>query len=123
MGKTSELIISWTSAPVTGGILSIVSASISILFVLVIFVIEYIRYYLGDLPFPPGSTYFFAFGGLRIVWLLASILAIIGGILAIRRRNWTLSLFGVAASILCVPMVLGIIATGIVAKSKREFAD
>ncbi len=103
-----------------GGIMSITSAGLTILFVFVVFAVEYIRYRLGEHTVPP-ATYFLAFGGLRIVLLVASILAIVGGVLAIKREKWLLSLIGVTASIICQPMILGIVATILVALSKNEF--
>ncbi|MFA5761521.1 MAG: hypothetical protein WCX07_00740 [Dehalococcoidales bacterium] len=110
------------STAITSGILSIISAGISILFVVGVFIIEYIRYYSGDISSPPGSTYFIAFGGLRIIALIASILAITGGIYAIKRKNWWIAFIGVAASILCFPaMILGIVAIVMLAISKKEF--
>ena len=123
MDKANEAAIPRTSIPVIGGALSIASASITILFVLIVFLIEYIRYFSGEISFPPGSTYFLAFGGLRIFWLVAGMLAITGGISAIKRRNWKLSLFGVIASIFCIPIIPGIVATQMVAKSKNEFGQ
>ena len=103
-----------------GGIMSITSAGLTILFVFVVFAVEYIRYRLGEHIVPPG-TYFLAFGGLRIVLLVASILAIVVGVLAIKREKWLLSLIGFTASIICQPMILGIVATILVALSKNEF--
>lgn len=121
MIESNGVVISRPAKPVIGGLLSIVSAIITILFVLVVFIIEYNRYLSGELSFPPGTTYFTVFSGLRIVWLIASILAIAGGILAIRRKYWLYSLIGTGASILCIPGVLGVIATTLVAVSKKEF--
>jgi hypothetical protein len=104
-----------------GGVMSITSASFTILFVFVVFAVEYIRYSMGEIAMPPGSTYFLAFGGLRLIWLAASVLAIVGGVLAIKRKNWLLALTGTAASIICLPMILGVAATILVALSKKEF--
>ena len=92
--------------PVIGGILSIISAGITLLFVLWSIVITHT---------------FFAFGGLMIALLLSSVIAIIGGLLAIRRKEWLLALLGVAASIISFTGLLGIAATVLVAISKRDF--
>lgn len=109
------------STAFVGGVLSIVSAGISLLWIFGFLIAEYIRYYSGDLNFPPGSAYFLAFGGLRIIVLIASLLAITGGIYAIKRKHWWLALTGVAFSILCFPMILGITAIIMLAISKNEF--
>jgi hypothetical protein len=112
------------STAVISGILSIVAAGISLLWIFVVFIIEYIRYYSGDIPFAPGSTYFMAFGGLRITVLIASILAITGGVYAIKRKHWWIAMVGVAASIFCYPVsILGIVATIMLAISifRKEF--
>ena len=106
--QTNPTAIARTTTPVIGGILSIVSASISLLFVVLFSFIS------------PGS-WFLAFGGLWIALLGAGILAIIGGILAIKRKEWLLSLIGVIASIFSFVGLLGVIATVLVAISKKQF--
>ncbi|MFA5629120.1 MAG: hypothetical protein WC958_02530 [Dehalococcoidales bacterium] len=112
------------SNAITSGILSIVAAGISILFIVGVLIIEYIRYYAGDIPSPPGIAYFIAFGGLRLIALIASILAITGGIYSIKRKNQWIAMAGVTASIFCYPaMILGIVATIMLAISifRKEF--
>ena len=104
-----------------GGVLSIVSAGISLLWIFGVLISEYIRYFSGDLPMFSGTTYFIAFGGIRIVSLIASILAIIGGIYAIKRKHWWIALVGAAFSLLCFPMIFGLTAIILVAISKNEF--
>ena len=115
MEQTYPTATARTTTPVIGGILSIVSAGITLLFVLIPFIITHSDYL-------SGSTYFLAFHGLRIAWLISSILAILGGILAIRREEWRLALIGVIASIFTLPALLGIVATILVAVSKKEFS-
>jgi hypothetical protein len=112
-----------TSTPVIGGILSIVSAGITLLFVFIPFLLllahpVFNAKIVGNVP---TSTYFLAFGGLRVALLISSTLAVIGGILAIKRKEWLLSLVGVIASIFSVAGLLGIVATILVAVSKKEF--
>ena len=110
------------STAVISGVLSIVSAGISLLWIFGVLIFDYIRYYSGDISFAPGSAYFIAFGGLRIIVLIASIFAIIGGVYAIKRKHQWIAMIGVAASILCFPaMILGIIAIIILAISRNEF--
>ena len=108
----------------TGGILSIVAAGISLLWIFGIFIAGYIRYFAGDLSSPPGITYFTAFGLLRLTPLIASVPAIIGGIFAVKRKNQWIAVIGVAASIFCFPVsILGIVATImlIISIFKKEF--
>jgi hypothetical protein len=97
-----------TTTPTIGGILSIVAGVFQIL----VFVIL------------PAIFLSFSFGGStwKILLLLAGILAILGGILAIKRQHWWLALTGVAFSVLPT-MLLGIVAIVLVAKSKREFSS
>ena len=99
-----------SKTPVIGGVLSIVSAGISLLFVLLLTKV---------LPYP----YHHGRGVLMIAMLVASILTIAGGILAIKHKEWVLSLIGVIASIFSIVGLLGIIATFLVATSKKEFTN
>jgi len=112
------------STAVMSGILSIVAAGISLLWVFGFFIVEYIRYFAGDLSSPPGSIYFTAFGGLRLIALIASALAITGGIYSVKRKNQWIAMIGVAASIFCFPVsILGIVATImlVISISRKEF--
>ena len=76
--------ISHSNNSFKGGISSIVSGAITLL------VVIYYWSFVGP---------FFAFGGLMVALLLSSILAIIGGILAVKRKEWALALIGAIASI------------------------
>ena len=112
------------SNAITGGILSIISAGISLLWIFGVLIIDYIRYYSGDISFAPGSAYFMAFGGLRLIALIASALAITGGIYSVKRKNQWIAMIGVAASIFCFPVsILGIVATImlVISISRKEF--
>jgi len=61
-------------------------------------------------------------GRTQDAWILSLIipgaLAIVGGIYARKRRNWTLALIG---SICAIPAVLGIGSTTLLALSRKEF--
>jgi hypothetical protein len=123
MNETNKTSFRYSNA-ITGGILSIVAAGVSLLWIFGFFVVEYIRYFSGDISFAPGSIYFMAFGGLRLTALIASALAITGGIYAIKRKHRWIAMVGVAASIFCYPVsILGIVATIMLAISifRKEF--
>lgn len=109
--------------PTIGGILSIISGIITLLFIFIP---------LAALIIDPGFnseiagtvsivTYFRAFAGLRIICLFSNILGIIGGIFAVKHKYWIVSLLGAAASIIGFTGLLGIIATVLIAISKKEF--
>ena len=104
--QATPTAITRSTTPVIGGILSIVSAGISLLFVLWSIVVTHS---------------FFAFGGLMIAMLLSGIIAIIGGLLAIKRKEWVLSFIGAIAAIVSFAGLLGVIATVLIAVSKKEF--
>lgn len=114
-----------TPIPTIGGVLSIILASITIITTLAILIIDFTRYFSGDLPNFSVGTFFLAFRGLRIFLLTMSALAITGGIFATRRQRWPIALAGAIASIFCTPgalgWVLGIVATVLIAVSRKEF--
>ena len=104
--QTCEAAKPSTPIPAIGGVLSIVSAGISLLIVLWSVALAH---------------NFFVFGGLMILMLISSILALIGGIFAIKRKHWTVSLLGAIASVIGFTGLLGIVATILIAMSKKEF--
>ncbi|AKG54351.1 hypothetical protein DGWBC_1731 [Dehalogenimonas sp. WBC-2] len=114
MGQNHQVAASQTIMPVIGGIISIGLGVTTLLFVLVPFLSN-----ISDEP--PGFIYFRALGGIRAIWLIASIMAIIGGVLAIKRKAWRYAIIGVAGSIVSYGMIPGVIATVLVFKSKKEF--
>jgi hypothetical protein len=57
---------------------------------------------------------------LVILFILGMIFSIIGGILALRKRGWRLSLIGSVASFVCLPL-LGVISIILIISSKRQF--
>jgi hypothetical protein len=122
MEQAKEQTSTGISDAAVGGVICILSAAITLVYLLTVLVIDSINYFSGQLDFPPFGVFFLAFGGLWIVWIFASVLALVGGIWAIKRKRWLLSLIGAIASIICPPMVLGIVATIIIAKSKGQFA-
>lgn len=109
-----------TWRPITAGILSMVSGGIEILYGSALisardWIIAMIRPY--GFPWDISSSTIGLLGGLAIVF---GIVAVLGGVSAVRRDNWGLALAG---AILALPgtSLLGILAIIFVALSRREF--
>ena len=72
----------------------------------------------GDMPpFVPSIIF-----GMSIPAIVIALLAIVGGILAVRRKRWRWSLTGSIAAVLSL-IILGIPAVVLIALSKDEFAQ
>jgi hypothetical protein len=114
-----------------GGVLSIISGALQVIgggiaaaFVIAAFIGSYLRPFQG-MPFLPGewSEHVIFIGpiwvGVVSLGLVLGIVAIVGGVSALRRRSFGLSLAG---AICALPSgILGILAIIFVALSKREF--
>ncbi|MFC1938972.1 hypothetical protein ACFLWM_02330 [Chloroflexota bacterium] len=71
----------------------------------------------GDMPpFVPSIIF-----GISIPAIVIALLAIVGGILAIKRKRWVWSLIGSIAAVLSL-IILGIPAIILIALSRNEFA-
>jgi hypothetical protein len=111
--------VSKTTKPIIGGILTIISGALGILGT-----ISY-AIGLGDVgsgfakgdmpPFVPSIIF-----GMPIPSLIIALLALVGGIFAIRRKKWQWSLTGSIAAALSL-ILLGIPAIVLIAISKDEF--
>jgi len=111
--------MSKTKKPIIGGILTIISGALGILGT-----ISY-AIGLGDVgsgfgkgdmpPFVPSIIF-----GMPIPSLIIALLALVGGIFAIRRKNWRWSIAGSIAAALSL-ILLGIPAIVLIAISKDEF--
>ena len=110
---------------ITAGILDIVAGSIRVLGTLVAAIVVAVMAALGrnELPlledFPIAITASILIT-LAILLLIISILAIVGGVYAVRRKNWGMALTGSIAALLCATP-LGIAAIVLVALSKKDF--
>jgi len=111
-----------TWKPIVGGILSIIAGVLGVTIGTAVFAMEAL---ITVLPVTPETL-------ASLVWIFGTglivlgIVAIIGGIHALRRRNWGLALAGCICSLLCVfpllpAVILGILAIIFVAISRREF--
>jgi uncharacterized membrane protein HdeD (DUF308 family) len=110
---------------VTAGILDIVAGSLRVIVSLFValLVAAFAIFSRGDMTclegFPIAITASVVIT-LAIFFLIASILAIVGGIYAMRRKNWGMALAGSIAALLCAAP-LGIAAIVLIALSKKEF--
>ena len=114
-----------TAIPVIGGILSIASGVISFIFLLGPAIFFFFSRPSDFNAAIRGNSFtgshFLVLGVFTLVLVVPAFLAIIGGILALKRKLWPLSLIGTIASIFSFAGLLGIAATVLVAISKKEF--
>ena len=104
-----------TWKPTTAGILSIVAGAIGLI---VGIVVASVGEMVGAL------TGFLGLGAVGAPLIVFGIVAIVGGIFALRRRIWGLALAGAICALVPPPIaVLGILAIIFIALSKREFAQ
>ena len=109
--------------PTTAGIVSIVAGAEGLIGGIIVTVIGGM---LGSLSSLIGSAEIYTalniLLAIGIPLIIFGIVAIVGGIYAIKRRIWGLALAGSILAILCSP-ILGIIAVIFVAQSKKEFSQ
>ena len=107
-----------TWKPTTAGILSIIAGVIAIIVGIVVVTLGTVAGGLLGLIGLPGLSGIVA--ALVAIPIVLGIVAIIGGIYALRRRIWWLALVGSICSLICV-WFLGIPAIIFVAMGKGEF--
>jgi len=117
-----------TWKPTTAGILSIVAGAFGVIGGIRLAMIgTIVGRLLGVIPLPDLTSIILpALGGiigaLAAILLALGIVAIIGGIYALKRRKWGLALAGaICALLIPPPFALGILAIIFVAMGKREF--
>jgi hypothetical protein len=105
--------------PVIGGILTLLSAALAI-FGAMNYAVGYIDspgFGKGDIPpFVPSIIF-----GVPLMSIVIGVLALAGGILAMRRKRWKWALAGAIAGALSL-LPLGIAAIVLIAISREEFA-
>lgn len=109
-----------TWKPTTAGILSIVAGAFSISGGIAIATLGRIAHYvLGALGLPfMGSL----IANVLAIPIILGVVAIVGGIYALRRRVWGLALAGAICALIAPPPgILGILAIIFVSLGKREF--
>ena len=110
-----------TNKPTTAGILNIVTGALGIICAISMFI--GFGVVSGCLGIPTGYIPPFVPGivlGTAIFTVIIAVLALVGGIFAVRRKQWGWALAGSIATIL-VFLPLGIASTVLVAQSKDEF--
>ena len=104
-----------TWKPTTAGILSIIAGVFGLIGAIVIGVVGGT---LAGLEEIPGISTIFA--AIAIPLIIIAVIAIVGGIYALKRRIWGLALAGTICSLLCI-WILGIPAIIFVILGKNEF--
>lgn len=114
-----------SSYPVVSGVLSIVSGAFGFLGGLAMILISVLFWSTVFISTnTPDEFPFFVFQTIYIVWgiilLVISVLAVIGGIYSLKRKNWGMALTGAIASVLTF-FPGGVVAVIFVALGKQEF--
>jgi hypothetical protein len=113
-----------TWMPMTAGILEIIAGGFGLIAGLVLFIIgavgsKLMAYYVPDIP---PATLVVIFISIAVPLIVIAVLAIVGGIYALRRKIWGLALAGsIAAFFIPSSWLLGIAAIVFTALSKNEF--
>ena len=102
-----------TWKPVAGGILAIVGGSLNLLIGLAIVLV-------GGPASMPFRFAFIASSVFGFLFLATGVVALIGGISAVNRRRWGLSLAGGICAIISPLALVGILSTVFVALSREE---
>jgi len=106
--------------PVTAGILSIVSGASAIIGGIIIATLFSVISGIGGPGLPSGEARIVAWlGVLGIPLIILGIVAIVGGVFAIRRKVWGMALAGAICSL--TSLILGILSIIFVSISKKEF--
>ena len=126
--QTSDVLqpVSRAWMPVAAGVMSIVAGVMG--FIAIAFLMTFVAVFsseivpdlLHSLGFWQAGLPLTVIGLVSLVMLLLSLMSIIGGIYAIRRKSWGLSLAGAICAIF-LSQLLGIIAVVFIAISKKEF--
>lgn len=99
--------------PTAAGVLSIIGGALNILVALALSMFMPIA--------APFRFTLISVGAIGILWLAAGIMAIIGGIFALQRRRWGLSLAGAVCALMPPATLLGIVSTVFVALAREDF--
>jgi hypothetical protein len=112
-----------TWMPTTAGILDIVAGGLGLIAGLVLLIFgavgsSFMPYFAPQLP-PTAAVAIFS--AMAVPFILIAILAIVGGIYALKRKIWGLALAGSIAAFFSPCWYLGIAAIVFTALSKNEF--
>jgi len=105
------VVASQTGMPIAAGILSIIAGVLGLILGLIVAaVLEAIGWFVG----------FVGLGIVIVPLIIFPVIAIVGGVFALRRRIWGLALAGSIFAFICV-WFLGLPAIILIALSKKEF--
>jgi hypothetical protein len=108
--------------PTAGGVISIIAGACEIIGSFFLFLLAIIGAAgAGWLAPALGALPLVLFGFFGFWLAVAGILAVIGGVLSIKRRNWGMALTGAIASLLGGSYLLGILAIVFIAIARKEF--
>ena len=99
--------------PTAAGVLAIIGGALNLLVALAV-----------SLFMPIAAPFRYAFlsvGAIGLLWLATGIIAIVGGVFALQRRRWGLSLAGAICALMPPSTLLGIASTVFVALGREEF--
>jgi uncharacterized membrane protein HdeD (DUF308 family) len=109
-----------TALPVVAAILTLVSGVGRLLLIFVVLIIGLI---FAAAPRVSGRVYpVFIFAFIGLFMLVTGVLAVVGGVYNLKRKNWALSLAGAIASLLPFTL-LGLASIILLAMSKNEFEN
>jgi hypothetical protein len=110
--------------PTAGGVLSIIVGAGDLIGSLALFLLAVIGAAGVSWIHPAlGSIQLVLFGFLGFWLVVTGVLAIVGGVMAVRRRNWGLALTGSIAALLGGGHLLGILAIVFTAIARKEFVS
>ena len=105
-----------TWKPTTAGVLTIISGVVYFLCLFCLLIAGVITGAISEVPtWVPSLLY-----GLSIPTVILGVLAIIGGVFALKRRSWGMALTGAIAAFI-ISFVFGLCAIIFLVMSKREF--
>ena len=105
-----------TWKPTTAGILNIISGAIGLVFGILCGVLGISITMIPGIP----AEVIGILGGIAIPLIILGIIAIVGGVYALKRSKWGLALAGSICSLFCL-WILGILAIIFVAMGRNEF--
>jgi hypothetical protein len=113
--------------PTAGGVLSIIAGALGLLGILFwaafgdVIAHHIVNFYFPNVRPAPWGIFFMMYSIISLFSIVFDILAIVGGIFALQRRNWGLSLSGAIAALLGGSWLLGALSTIFISLSRKEF--
>ena len=101
--------------PTAAGVLAIIAGALNILVALAISLLMPVA--------APFRYAFFSVGAFALLWLAPGVVAIVGGVAALQRRHWGLSLAGAICALVPPSTLLGILSIVFTALAREEYGD